>query len=366
MQKGRQLSSSRLPLAVFTLVQQRWRLEPLEIAGRPVAGIDDGRLDIFLGYRGDESRFGGNIDLAVVVGRGLRRHAALEIGDGGGDGILDENTYVLEDRHGLLAIDDVLDGRDFGILSGDVVLLDGFVGGEGVGDGSGGAVIGGGDIDGAFLGSFGDREVGFGFGLGVGEVPVRGYLADDAGLLIPGENGFLGEGGGLAGIADDEGSVGDLGLEHFPGAFEEEEGVVVGSGARIEVEVVAFAFGVLHEVIAPGHADLDGVERDIIVHGSRVADEAVIGDDFHARFVGFVRRGGRGRPVLRADDEDFYSLGDQGFYVGFFLCRIALAEEDFGADAGSLERVHEPCLVLDPAGFILRGQDDADLDLGKG
>ena len=44
---------------------------------------------------------------------------ALEEGDGGGDGILDQGADILEDGHRLLAVDDVLDGSFLGILTGD-------------------------------------------------------------------------------------------------------------------------------------------------------------------------------------------------------------------------------------------------------
>ena len=84
----------------------------------------------------------------------------LEQGNRGGDGVLDQGAHVFEDGHGLLAIDDVLDGGFLSILSGDEVAGDVFVSAEGVGDGAGGAVIGGKDEDVALVFCLGGGQVG--------------------------------------------------------------------------------------------------------------------------------------------------------------------------------------------------------------
>jgi hypothetical protein len=52
-------------------------------------------------------------------------------------------------------------------------------------------------------------------------------------------------------------------------------------------------------------------------NGSGAADEAVIGDDLHARLVGGIGGGSGGGAVLRADDEDLDAFGDQGFLLAW-------------------------------------------------
>ena len=112
---------------------------------------------------------------------------SFEQGHGGGDGVLHQGADILEDGHRLLAIDDVLDGSLLSILTGDEVARDILVGGEGVGDGAGGAIIRGQDEDIALVGGGGGGQVGFGQVLGGVEVPVGGDLADDLGLLVAGQ-----------------------------------------------------------------------------------------------------------------------------------------------------------------------------------
>src|SRR5208337_4104783 len=84
--------------------------ETRELARRPVAGVDDRGLHVGLRHGDDGGRLGGNIDLAVVVRIGLGRRLPLEVGNCRGDGVVNKNPDVLQDRHGLLPIDDVLDG----------------------------------------------------------------------------------------------------------------------------------------------------------------------------------------------------------------------------------------------------------------
>ena len=150
-----------------------------EFIGWPVAGVDDGGLDVILVHCNDLGRFRRDIEDTVVVGIGLRRGAAFEISDRSADGVSHQGADILQDGHGLLAVDDVLDGSDLCILSGDHVAGDICIGGEGVSDGAGGAVIGGQDEHIALVCGGGGGQVGLGQVLGGVEIPVGGDLADD-------------------------------------------------------------------------------------------------------------------------------------------------------------------------------------------
>ena len=81
----------------------------------------------------------------------------------------------------------------------------------------------------------------------------------------------------------------------------------------------------------------DAVEGHVVVDRVGVADQAVVGDDLDASLPGCFSGGGGGGAVLRADDQDFDALGDQGFDVGFFLGGITLAEQDFDIVAGRVQ-----------------------------
>ena len=153
----------------------------------PVAGVDDGGLDVVLVHAMTIGRFGRDIEDAVVVGVGLWRGAAFEVSDCGADGIANQGADILQDGHGLLAVDDVLDGSDLGILSGDHVAGDIAIGGEGVSDGAGGAVVRGQDEDIALVCGGGGGQVGFSQVLGGVEVPVGGDLTDDLAHLVAGQ-----------------------------------------------------------------------------------------------------------------------------------------------------------------------------------
>ena len=174
----------------------------------------------------------------------------------------------------------------------------------------------------------GRGQVGLGQVLGGVEVPVGGDLADDLGLFVAGQRGLVLEGDGFAGVLDDEGAVGDLGLDLLPGAFEEDEGVVVGGGAGIEIQRVALGgAGLLDQVLAPGRADGHAVEGHIVIDRIGVADQAVVGDDLHACGLRFFGGGRSRRGVLRADDDHLDALADQRFDVRLFLGAVALAEQ---------------------------------------
>ena len=73
---------------------------------------------------------------------------------------------------------------------------------------------------------------------------------------------------GFAGVLDHEGAVGDLGLQDVPGALEEQEGVVVGGGARVQVQRVAGAGGLVDQVLGLGCAHGDAVEGHVVVDAS--------------------------------------------------------------------------------------------------
>ena len=149
-------------------------------------------------------------------------------------------------------------------------------------------------------------------------------------------------------------------MEDVPGAFEEEEGVVVGGSAGVQVQGVAFTFSVVHQVLTLGGANRDGVEGDIVVDCVGVGDQAVVRDNLHAGSTGGFRGGGGSGAVMRADNQDFDTLGNQGFNVLLFLGGIALAEQDFHAVAGFLKSIFEAGFILDPAGFILGRQNNTD------
>ena len=166
----------------------------------------------------------------------------------------------------------------------------------------------------------GRRQVGLGQVLGDVEVPVGGDLADDLGLFVAGQRGLVLQRHGLARVLDHEGAVGDLGLQLVPGAFEEEEGVVVGGRAGVQVQVVALgAAGLVDQVLAPGCAHGHAVEGHIVVDRIGVADQAVVGDHLDAGIARFFGRGRGSGGVLRADDQHFDALADQRFDVGLFL-----------------------------------------------
>ena len=139
----------------------------------------------------------------------------------------------------MLAVDDILNGGNLGILTGDHVALDIRIGAEGVSNRAGGAVVGGEDEHIALVGCCGGGQVGLSQGLGGVEVPVGRDLADDLAHLVAGQFSLVLQANRFAGVLDDEGAISDLGLQHVPGAFEEQEGVVVGGSAGIQVQRVA-------------------------------------------------------------------------------------------------------------------------------
>ena len=211
---------------------------------------------------------------------------AFKQSDSGINGIINQGTDIFEDGHRLFAVDDVLDGGFFGILTGDVVVAHIAISGEGVGDGAGGSVVRSQDEDIPFICGGGGGQVGFGQILGDAEVPVGGDLTNDLGLFVTAEVYFAGEGFGFAGVLDDEGAIGNLGLQYVPGALEEDEGVVVGSSARIEIERVAGATGIVNQVLGLLGTNSQAVEGDVVVDGVGVTNQTVVGDDAYASVLG--------------------------------------------------------------------------------
>ena len=115
---------------------------------------------------------------------------------------------------------------------------------------------------------------------------------------------FVGQCFGFAGVLDDEGAISDLGLQHVPGAFEEDEGVVVGGGTSIEIERVAGAFGVVNQVLGLLGTNSQAVEGDVVIDGIGVTDQTVVGNDAYTSGFGCVGGGGSGRAILRGDDDE--------------------------------------------------------------
>ena len=168
------------------------------------------------------------------------------------------------------------------------------------------------------------------------------------------------QGNRFAGVLDDKGAIGDLGLQNSPGAFEEQESVVVRGGASVQVQRGALGGVLVDQVLGLGLANRDAVEGHIEIDGVGTGHEAVIGNDLDASFAGFVNSGASSSSVLRADDQDFDALGQQRFDVGFFFGGIALAEHDLSAETSGFESISETGFVLDPAGFVLGRKNDTD------
>ena len=132
------------------------------------------------------------------------------------------------------------------------IALDILVSGEGIGDGAGGAIIRGQDEDVALVGGGGGGQVGFARFLAVLKSQLVVTWPMILALLVAGQGGLVLQGHGFAGVLDHEGAIGDLGLQHVPGAFEEQEGVVVGGSTGIQVQRVAGAGGVVDQVLGLG------------------------------------------------------------------------------------------------------------------
>ncbi len=340
-------------------------IQTCEVAGGPVAGVDHSGFDIVPIHSDHFGRLGGNVNLAVVVGVGLRGSLPLQVCNGGADRIRDQGADILQHGHGLLAVNDVLDRSLLGILTGHHVTGNVAVCRERIGDRAGGSIVRGENEHVALIGGGRHGQICFCKGLGGVEIPVGGDLTDDLAHLVAGQACLVLQGNRLAGVLDDECAVGDLGLQDVPGTLEEQEGIVVGCRARIQVQRVAGAARLVNEVLSLRCAHSDAVERDVVVHRIGVEDQAVVGNDFHACGSGGFRGGGGGRTVMRCNDDHLDALADQGLDVRFFLGGVALAEEDLHLVASLRQCVLEAGLVLDPARFILRREHDPNFQRGS-
>jgi hypothetical protein len=97
------------------------RLAAGDLVGRPVAGVDQHGLDVVREDGLDRQQVGRDDLDAVVVRLGVvgLRLVALGEGRGGDDGLLGQQTGVLEDRGALDTVGDQLDRGDLGVLTGD-------------------------------------------------------------------------------------------------------------------------------------------------------------------------------------------------------------------------------------------------------
>src|SRR6266542_7161565 len=86
-------------------------LQAGEVTGLVVAGVDQGRLDVGFVDRDHWRLAGRDVELAIVVGALGVGGLVLELRDRGGDRVRDERADILEDGHGLLAVDDILNRR---------------------------------------------------------------------------------------------------------------------------------------------------------------------------------------------------------------------------------------------------------------
>ena len=166
---------------------------------------------------------------------------------------------------------------------------------------------------------------------------------------------------------DGEGSIVDLGLEHAHRAVEEDSGVVVirrtGEQLDVPLVLVALALGeAVQQGLALQFADLEVVEREVVVDGLGVQDEAVVRDDDRAGLVSGLDLGRELRAVLGADDDDLGAVGDhRGDLVLLLGDRVAgRGVLDVGLVAGILETVGEQVAREHPVLRGLVGQCDAD------
>jgi len=214
-----------------------------------VAGLDEqvevGGID---GVRNQQ--VGGNNAKAVVIGLGIEcsvrgellaelgtRGLAVEDGVNQNEGDTGFIGDVLVNRHGLDAVDNVLQVADIAVLAGDDgLILTGIVRDDGLGNTGGGGVVGAeGDVKHGAVAIVG--------GQGVLEVLQSGVGA-------PGGSGDLLK-GGLAG-GDLQGAGIDEGLEGIEGAVEE-----VGGVEPLDEKFRGFGFNVIK---INGH-DFDEIEN---------------------------------------------------------------------------------------------------------
>ena len=113
-------------------------------------------------------------------------------------------------------------------------------------------------------------------------------------------------------------------------------------------------------------ADLEVVERDVVVDGLGVLDQTVVRDDRGAGVLGGLDLRGQLLAVLRADDDDLGAVGDHGLDLVLLLGdRVAGRRVlHVGLEAGLLETVREQLAREDPVLRGLVGQRDTDRGVG--
>ena len=287
-----------------------------EVSSVVVTRIDQGCYDIVFVYGDYRGLDSGHINGTVVVGARSSRFVAFQQSHSSVDGVIYQGTNIFEDGHGLTAVNDVLDGSFFSILPSDQIAGDIAVSGKGIGDSASGTIVGSQDEDIALIVSGGSGQVGFGQVFGGVEVPVGGDLANDLSHFVTGQFRFARQGFSFAGVLDNKGAIRNFRLQNAPSAFKEDECVVVGSCASVEVERVARTAGIVYQVLGLLGTDSNAVEGDVVVDGVGVANKAVIGDDFYASSASSFGSSGSGRSVMRGDDDNLNTFGDQVFNIG--------------------------------------------------
>ena len=108
-------------------------------------------------------------------------------------------------------------------------------------------------------------------------------------------------------------------------------------------------------------ADLEVVERRVVVDGVGVADQAVVGDDRDVLVsLAVCEHVAERRAVDRGDDEHLGALGDHVLDLGDLGRDVVLGVLQVDLVAGGLELLLDVVAVGDPALRRLRGHGDAD------
>ncbi|OEI68980.1 hypothetical protein Cus16_1474 [Curtobacterium sp. ER1/6] len=309
------------------------------------------RLDRVLLGDEDRRQLDGRDDLlavvVVLVVRGLRGLAVGEVRHqvDGGLGLL---GGVLVDGRVLLALHDQRDRRGLGVLTGDDrVRLAGRLGGGQ--DRAGQGVV--------------RRQDAV-------ELGVRVRLRQDVGHARLGvlREPTLRVGVREAGATRDdlERAVVDLRLEHVHGAVEEDlrVGVVGRAGEELDVVRAVRLLGLesVEQGLALQLADLEVVERDVVVDVLGVQDVAVPGDDDGAGLLGGLHLRAELRTVGGTDDDRLRALGDHRLDLALLVRdRVAgVGVLDVGLEAGVLDRLLERGAREHPVLRGLGGERDAD------
>ena len=289
---------------------------------------------------------------AVVVRLGVVRLRLfpVEVGPRRDGALLGEQTGVLEDRGGLNAVRDQLDGSDLRVLPrddrhrrrcGERRTVAGVLQrGE---DAPGESVI-------RRQNTVDARAVVVGGRQQVLHAPLRGLLlpAQDGGLL---DRGLT--------TLDDQRPVIDLRLEHRHGAVPEEERVVVveGTGEQLDVERpggrTRGAVGVQdaqtgQQGIGLRHAHLEVVERDVEVDVLAVANQPVVGDDRNVLVGRGLQLRAQRRTVDGRDDQRVCALGDHLIDLLRLSRDVIVRELQVDLVAGLLQLFLDRVAVGDP------------------